>query len=125
MVMGDAIKAAREAIGWSQSNLATVMGVAPGAVSRWETNRAVPVTSQAKWLRDYLGIEIVPAARYTPMTRASLAKLEDAVRARSEDLLAEAQRHFKATAVSLPPAGRKKAGANAGAKPPGRTRQGA
>jgi len=37
--IGGAIRAAREAKGWKQTELASGLGVAPETVSRWETGR--------------------------------------------------------------------------------------
>ena len=52
---GNKLRAAREARALSQESLAQIIGVTDGAVSHWETGRAIPGTPARKLLALVLG----------------------------------------------------------------------
>jgi transcriptional regulator with XRE-family HTH domain len=54
-VLGDDIKAAREARGWTQQELATRLRVGLKTINNWESNRVIP-KNRLGMLRDVLGI---------------------------------------------------------------------
>jgi len=64
---GQAIRTAREAMGWSQDDLAARMGISRSAIAQWETSRAAPATNRVAELAELLGLE--PADVLPPPTR--------------------------------------------------------
>lgn len=55
-MIGDRIKRARLARGWSQSRLAKALGKAQTAVSSWEVGRTEPSRSEAARIAGFLGV---------------------------------------------------------------------
>ena len=58
MQIGEAIRAAREGIGWSQSDLARRLGTDPSHVAHWESGRRDPSISNACALATVLGCSV-------------------------------------------------------------------
>lgn len=54
--VGARIRRAREAKGWTQTQLAQTMGVADAQVSRWETGRYLPVVPTLEQLAEVLEV---------------------------------------------------------------------
>lgn len=52
-----AMRAAREAKGWSRGRLAVVLGVSPVAVAKWERGSSTPEPPRLRALAEALGIE--------------------------------------------------------------------
>ncbi len=57
LVIGRRIAAARRNSGLSQSALATMLSLSPGAVTQWETGRAMPTPEKFQHLAEALGVE--------------------------------------------------------------------
>ena len=55
---GEKIKAKRKAIGLSQDDLAEKLGVTRQAVSKWETDRAQPTTSNLRELARVFSVDM-------------------------------------------------------------------
>ena len=53
-----AIKALREAKGYSRSELAQLMGVSRPAVVKWETGKSAPRSDKLPLLAQILGVEV-------------------------------------------------------------------
>lgn len=56
---GDRLAAAREAMGLTQSQLASRLGVRLGTVQNWETDRSEPRANKLQMLAGLLGVSIV------------------------------------------------------------------
>ena len=56
--MQNAIRAARMAAGFSQCELARLMGTTPGAVSQWENGRTRPGISKLTRLANVLSVTV-------------------------------------------------------------------
>jgi DNA-binding XRE family transcriptional regulator len=54
--LAEAIKTAREALGWKQKDLATQVGVHPKTVANWERGTKVPHARQKRALAHILGL---------------------------------------------------------------------
>lgn len=57
LAIGRRIAAARRNSGLSQAALATKLGLSAGAITQWETGRAVPEPDKFQALADVLGVE--------------------------------------------------------------------
>jgi transcriptional regulator with XRE-family HTH domain len=58
MAVGDRIKQARQAAGWSQQRLAEAVGVSQSGISSWETNRTEPTREDVRGLAEALGVAV-------------------------------------------------------------------
>ncbi|KUJ80973.1 helix-turn-helix domain-containing protein [Ruegeria profundi] len=57
--LGDRIFAAREAVGYSQNELASRLGVKLRTVQRWEEDRTEPRANKAQMISGILGVSLV------------------------------------------------------------------
>jgi len=57
-MLGDSIREAREAKGWSQGDLAQRVGVTRAAVARWELNETAPTRKRAPVVAEVLGLSL-------------------------------------------------------------------
>lgn len=57
--VGDAIRDKRKEKGLTQTQLAKIVGVTPGAISRWETSDREPTVAMYEKIMKAMGVEIV------------------------------------------------------------------
>lgn len=72
-MLGDQIREAREARGWTQADLAKRLRVGKKTISNWEGNHVRP-KNRLGMLRDLLGIEVEPGEE-RPETLAEFSDL--------------------------------------------------
>ena len=58
-----ALSARRQAIGWTQANLAEVLEVAPNTISRWETGVSIPQPSIRDLLAEKLKVSVLDLSK--------------------------------------------------------------
>lgn len=77
MTVGEAMRAAREKAGLTQSKLSAITGISPTSLNQYEKDKYLPRIDAAEMLADALGISIDEYVGHVTGEVKTIEKLED------------------------------------------------